>query len=203
MTTTLTDDELARIKREVLDNVLDFGAVPYITVLSVYNIIRDHVVSSSVAPTTSSTAVTSTGAAVLTLASITDYSAGQRIVLDADDARETVTIRAVVGSTVSVVCRYLHAGTYPVEVESPLTIVRGLLSDLVTMEQAQRRAVQSLGLKRVDEVEWFGASGEKTIGAELSARRMSLRMELAEACGIGYIVRTQLAKRAGLSIEVY
>jgi len=203
MTTTLTDDELARIKRECLDNVLDFGATPYISVLSIYTIIRDHVVSSTVDPTTSSTAVTATGAAVLTLASVTGYVAGQRIVLDVDDARETVTIRTVSGSTVSVVCRYLHAGSYPVEVESPLTLVRGILSDLVTMEQAQRRNVQSLGLKRVDEVEWFGAAGEKTIGAELNERRMKLRMELAEACGIGWVVRQGMARRAGGSVEVY
>ena len=202
-TTTLTDDELARVKRECLDNVLDYGAVPYINVLSVYQIIRDHVVSSSVAPTTSSTAVTSAGAAVLTLASVTDYASGQRVVLDVDDVRETVTIRAVSGSTISVVCRYLHSGIYPVEVESPLTIVRGLLSDLVTMEQAQRRAVQSLGLKRVDEVEWFGANGERTIGAELNERRMKLRMELAEACGIGWVIRERMARRAGGSVEVY
>lgn len=203
MTTTLTDDELARIKREVLDNVMDYGATPYISVLSVYSIIRDHVISSTVAPTMSSTAVTSAGAAVLTLASITDYASGQRVVLDVDDARETVTIRNVIGSTVDVVCRYLHSGVYPVEVESPLTIVRGLLSDLISMEQYQRKAPASAGLKRVDEVEWFGAQGEKTIGAELAARRQALRMELAEACGIGWVIRQGIARRSGGSVEVY
>ena len=29
---TLTDDELGRIKYEVLDNVLDIGAIPYISI---------------------------------------------------------------------------------------------------------------------------------------------------------------------------
>ena len=43
---TLTDDELSRIKMEVLDNVLSIGAIPYIGIKAVYAIIQENVVSS-------------------------------------------------------------------------------------------------------------------------------------------------------------
>ena len=37
---TLTDDEMARIKAELLDNVLSIGALPYASILAVYDLIR-------------------------------------------------------------------------------------------------------------------------------------------------------------------
>ena len=61
--TTLSADEIGRIKAEVLDNVLDIGAIPYVSIRAIYDTIQQHVVSSTVAPTTSSTAVTAPGAA--------------------------------------------------------------------------------------------------------------------------------------------
>jgi hypothetical protein len=201
--TTLTDDELARIKREVMSNVLDLGASPYIDQLSVFQLIRDHVVSSTVAPTTSSTAVTSTGPTVLTLDSVTGLVSGSRVVLDCDDQRETVTVRAVMGSTISVVCRKLHGGTYPVEVESPLTTVRGLLSDLISMELLERDAPASAGLKKADEVEWFGGGGDDSPMKALARRRAALRMELANVLGIGWVLREALARGRGGNFEAY
>lgn len=200
---TLTDDEMARIKREILDVLLSYGAIPHFRIRPVYDLIRDTVVSSSVDPTTSSTAVTAAGPTTLTLASVTGYAAGQRVALDVDAQREIVTIRAVVGSTISVICQKTHGGTYPVEVESALTIVRGLLSDLIACEEYERAAPASAGLKRVDEVEWFGGSGERSLAATLADRRASLRADLATALGLGEIYRAGLARRGGGSVEVY
>lgn len=202
--TLLGDDELARIKVECLDNVLDVGAVPYIGIRAVYDIIQAHVVSSSVAPTTSATAVTAAGPAVLTLASVTGLASGSRVVLDVDSVREVVTVRAVVGSTISVVCRRLHSGTYPVEVESPLTIVRGLLADLAALDDQEQDATVSAGLKRVDEVEWETGAGA-SIADRLLARRTELRERLARACGISHVLTAgrALARGAGGSFEVY
>ena len=51
--TTLSEDEIGRIKAEVLDNVLDIGAVPYVSIRAIYDTIQQHVVSSTIAPTTS------------------------------------------------------------------------------------------------------------------------------------------------------
>lgn len=198
---TLLDSEIAVIKREVLDNVMDYGATPYIGVLSVYNVIQDHVISSTVAPTTSATAVTVAGPTVLTLVSVTGLVAGMRVVIDTDDLRETVTIRAIVGSTVSVICNNLHSGTYPVEVESPLTLVRGILSDLNNLDTYQRAAPGTAGLRKADEVEW--ATGSESPLHTLMARRTQLRVELANACGIGWVLRDIRARNSGSSYEAY
>lgn len=200
---TLTADEMARIKSELDDNVADYGAQPYLDVRAVYDVIRDHVVSSSVAPTTSSTAVTAAGPTTITLASATDYAAGQRVVIDVDDAREVVTIRSLTGAVASIVATKTHSGTYPVEVESGLTIVRGILSDLITLDTQSRAQVGSaLGLKRVDEVEWNTDSGG--IIAAFAAQRQLLRRRLANATGLATLYAMNRARGAGGSgFEAY
>lgn len=192
---TLTDIELDRIKFEAMDNVLGFGAVPYASIRNVYGIIQDNVQSSSVDPTTSSTAVTSAGAVTLTLVAATGITAGTRVVLDVDNAREVVTVRSVAGSVISVVCAKTHAGTYPVEIESALTIVRGLLADLETLSQQERTLYSSAGVKSVDgEIEFFGPSERGgALGAIMSARTAK-RLELARSCGIAWIVREVLTR---------
>lgn len=199
---TLTDDELARIRAELLDNVLDNGATPYFNVRSVYDVIRDHVAGSDVAATTSASAVTAAGPTTITLASATGYAAGQRIQLDADAARETVTIRSLSGAVASVVCAKTHSGTYPVEVESALTLVRGTLADLAALEQVSTQAaLGALGIKRVDEVEFFGTADGGSVAASVAALRASLRRELAARVGLS---RLLAASQGGpSSFEVY
>lgn len=203
MTTLLGDDELSRIKAECMDSVLDVSAAPYFDIRAIYDVIQAHVPSSATAATTSATAVTAVGPTTLTLASVTGLASGSRVVLDVDSVREVVTVRAVVGSTISVVCRRLHSGTYPVEVESPLTIVRGLLADLASLDDQEQDATSSAGLKRVDEVEWDTTSGA-SISDRLVARRAELRNRLARACGISYILNAGRALARGSSgVEVY
>lgn len=200
---TLTDAEMDRIKYECLDNVLGFGAVPYISIKNVYGIIRDNVTGSSTPPTSSSTAVTAAGPVTLTLASVTGLAVGTRVVLDVDQAREVVTVRNVTGLTISVICAKLHSGTYPVEIESALTIVRGILTDLTQLEIATRNAFSKAGIKQVDEIVFFGDGDSKTVADSVADQRTNMRFELARACGIEWIVRAALARRAGGSFEVY
>lgn len=205
---TLTDDELARIKAEVFDNLLGLGAVPYFDVRTLYPVIRDNVVSSSVDATTSSTSVTSPGATTITLASATGYAAGQRIVLDVDDQRETVTIRSLSGAVASVVCRYTHSGVYPVAVESPLTLVRGYISDLITLEQVERGAFDTAGVRRVDEIEFFGRAEGGSKLQVVNETRNRLRAKLASALNLTKIMaemkaRSDAALGAGGAWEAY
>lgn len=196
---TLTDDELGRIKTEVLDNVLDQQATPWFEVRALYNVLRDNVISSSVAPTSSTTTVSAAGPTTLTLASVTGLTAGMKVQLDVDQARETVTIRAISGLTISVICRKAHLGTYPVEVESPLTLVRGVLADLAAIESgAAIDSLESLGLKRVDEVEW--RDGE-TITHAIENARNALRARLASMCGLTGIYNA--ARNRGSTLSVY
>ena len=200
---TLSEIELDRIKFEAMDNVLGFGAVPYASIRNVYGIIQDNVSSSSVDPTTSSTAVTAAGAATLTLAVATSIVAGTRVVLDVDDSREVVTVRNVSGSVISVVCTKAHAGTYPVEIESALTIVRGLLADLETLSQRERTLYASAGVKSVDEIEFFGPMERGGALGAIMGARIAKRHELARACGIDWIVREALARSNAGSYEAY
>lgn len=202
MTTTLTDDELARIKAELLDNVLSLGAEPYIGIRAIYDVIRDNVVSSSVSPTTSSTAVSAAGPTTITLASATGYAAGQRIVLDVDGSREVVTLRSLSGTVASVICRKTHSGTYPVEVESAITIVRGLLSELEAVRDQIADARASAGLRRVDEVEWMDAASGRTQLDEMHRARELLRRDLAYALGLRGIYEASKQSGAG-RFEVY
>lgn len=178
---TLTDDEMMRVRAELGAHLLSSTAEPLIGTSPLWAVIRDNVVSSSVSPTTSATTVSTAGPVVLTLASATGYVAGQSIQIDCDAERETVTIRNVSGSTISVICRKAHSGTYPVEVESPLTIVRGLLTDLRRIEQGDMLAAfDALGIKQVDEVV-FADGGQLRY---IDRARTMLRNKLATACGV-------------------
>jgi hypothetical protein len=195
--TTLSSDEMARIKLELGDTVLAVGAQPWIGIRSVWDVIQTYVESSSVAPTSSSTTVSAAGPTTITVASATGLTAGMRVQLDCDGQRETCTIRNVAGSVLSVVARKTHSGTYPVEVESALTLVRGVLSDLISLEQVTSLAsFDSLGLRRVDEVEW----SERGQSYWIEYGRGILRRRLATACGVGWIYT---ASRGSSALEVY
>jgi len=196
---TLTDDELARIKAEVLDNVLDQLATPWFDVRAIYEVLRDNVLSSSVAPTSSTATVSAAGPTTLTLASVTGLTVGQKVQIDCDAQRETVTIRAISGLTISVICRKTHSGTYPVEVESPLTLVRGVLSDLAMLETgAALDSLDALGVKRVDEVEF---RDDETITLAIERARYQLRSRLASLCGLGFILNSSRGR--GGNVAVY
>lgn len=203
--TTLTDDEIKRIGAEVGIDVLSPTAFPYAGAFTSYmDVIRDYVQSSSTAAVTSTTAVTAAGPTLLTPSSTTGYVAGTKIVLDCDDARETVTLRAIVTGQFSVVCRKTHGGTYPIEVESGLTLVRGILSDLALLEELERGGWQSLGLKRVDEVEWFGANEGGDISQRIRAAREAGRARLASMVGLSDVFQFRRAMAAGpSSFEAY
>ena len=194
---TLTLIEMQRIKYELGDTVLNVGAQPWIGIRSVWNVIKDNVLGSDTPATSSSTTISAVGATTITVASATDLSVGTRVQIDVDGQRETVTIRNVSGSVLSLIARKLHSGTYPVEIESSLTIVRGLLADLTALEQVNTLAsFDALGLRRVDEVEW----AEKGSAYYIEFGKGLLRRKLASACGVGWIYA---AARGSGALEVY
>jgi len=199
---TLTQNELARIKREVLDNVLDVGAVPYFSILAIYEVIQQNVSSADTPPTTSSTAIATAGPVTIVVADATGLSAATMIQLDAGDARETCPIKYVSGTSVSINATKPHGGTYPIEIESPLTLVRGTLSDLAMVQQQINKARTKLGLKRVDEVEWFSAQEGGSSVMQLREEQSRLRMDLASMCGIaGWLRNAEMA--GGGNVSVY
>ena len=202
---TLTEDEMERIKAELYVHVLDTGAAPYFNFPAAFDVVRDHVTSSTVASTTSTTTVSAAGPTTITLASATGYVAGQRIVIDCDEAREVVTIRSLAGAEASVVCKKTHSGTYPIEVESGLTIVRGIMADIESVDQSQRGGVDSVGVKRVDEIEFFGLNEGGSAIASGERYRAMLRTRLAATCGVTAMFNKLRAEASGVisAAEVY
>lgn len=195
---TLTADEMGRIKYELNDAVLSYNALPWIGIRVVWDVIQTSVESSSTPATSSSTAITAAGPVTITVASATGLSVGTRVQLDCDGQRETCSVRNVAGSVLSLVARKLHSGTYPVEIESPLTIVRGCVADLAALEQVNSLAsFESLGLRRVDEIEW----DERGSGYWVDWARNNLRRSLARALGVEYIF--DAARSRGANLEVY
>lgn len=201
---TLTDDELARVRRELLDNVLAVGAWPMVDYRHVYTIIRDNVTSSSVAATSSNTAVAANaGSTTITVADATGLSVGARVVVDVDGQRETVTVKSLSGSVLGVVLQKAHGGTYPVEIESALTLVRGVLSDLVAAQDELNTARKTGGIKKVDEVEFFGRSDGGSRLQELRAEQYRLRLDLARMCGLSQWVRNAEGSGGAGGFEAY
>lgn len=202
----LTDAELMRIRAELFDNVLNIGAVPMIDIHVVYTTVIQPNLSSSSVSTTSSTTVTTVGPNTLTLASVSGLTAGvSRIVIDVDESREVCTVRDIAGSTVSVICQRTHSGTYPVAEESGLTIVRGIIADLEALDQTQRNNINSAGVKRVDEIEFFSAAEGGSLLVQAENFRNVLRQRLANALGVTALLRDLMA-RAGAgngTVEVY
>jgi len=194
---TLTLIEMQRIKYELGDAVLNVGAQPWIGIRSVWNVIKDNVLGSDTAPTSTSTTISAAAATTITVVSAVDLVAGTRVQIDVDGQRETCTIRNVAGSVLSLVARKVHSGTYPVEIESSLTIVRGLIADLTALEQVNTLGTfDALGLRRVDEVEW----AEKGASYWVEYGKGLLRRKLASACGVGWIYSSS---RGSSGLEVY
>lgn len=195
---TLTADEMGRIKYELNDAVLSYNALPWIGIRVVWDVIQTSVESSITPATSSSTAITAAGPVTITVASATGLNVGTRVQLDCDGQRETCSVRNVAGNVLSLVARKIHSGTYPVEIESPLTIVRGCVADLSALEQVNSLAsFESLGLRRVDEIEW----DEKGSGYWVDWARNNLRRSLARALGVEYIF--DAARARGANLEVY
>ena len=182
----LTDDEIARIKTELWDHVLSIGAEPYIGFHPVFNTVRDYVLSSATPATSSSTAVTTAPVqTTLVVVDATGYTVGCKIVVDCDDSREVCSVRSLATNVVGVSLRKNHAGTYPVEIESPRTIVRGILFDLSKLETTIADALDTSGVKRADEVEFFGPNDGGNTVTQLLASQYKLRLELARRVGLG------------------
>ncbi len=154
----LLDSEVARIKYELGFNILTVGAEPYIGIAAIFSQVIQ-VYMGSGASTTSTTAVTAATTATpvtLTLASGTGFNRFDRVVIDVDDRQEIVTVENISGASLTVLLTKAHSGTYPVTVEGGESIVRGILGKLRAIETQISDAGSSAGIKKVDEIEFFG-----------------------------------------------
>ncbi len=194
----LLDSEIARIKHELGFPLLDVGAEPYIAHVALFEqVIKPYL--SGGAATTSSTSVSASAApspVALTLASVAGVSAGAALIVDVDARQERATVASISGSNVIVQLAKAHSGTYPVVVEGGESIIRSILMRLATIgESTIVDAVETAGLKRVDEIEFHPDGARITSVTKL---RDYWRDELASALGI-----ERLNRNVGDSIAVY
>lgn len=189
---SLLDSELARLKAELGISVLTVGAEPYIGITRLFELVIQPYTSAG-AVTTSATAVVSANPAApvaLTLASATGFASGARVVVDVDSRQELATIQSLAGSAMTVVLSLAHTGTYPVTVEGGESIIRDMLKRIATATDALTQGLASIGVKKVDEIEFFSARDMNlTLGAfgGIWRAREMLRRELAEVLGIPYM----------------
>jgi hypothetical protein len=179
----LLDSEVARCKAELGYPLLS-QANPYIGITLLFEqVVQPYIVAG--AKTTSSTAVVAADEptpSTLTLADITGVHAGDRVSVDVDDRQESATVQSLTGSTIVVLLKGAHTGTYPVTVEGGEQIVREILARIRATKTEMGGTFGEGALKKVDEVEFYQTGGSlfSTLGSQL----MFWRDELAAALGI-------------------
>lgn len=194
----LLTSEVARIRAELGYPVLTTAAEPYIGIAAVFTAVIQPYTQMG-ASTTSSTPVTAASSPTpqtIVVASATDISAGDVLIVDVDSRQERATVQSISGTSVTLHLSNAHSGTYPVTVESGESIIREILQQLAYLASGlngKKSAISSLasraGVKRVDEIEFFG--GGSTIGAQgldpvaqVLKLREYWRDELASVLGI-------------------
>lgn len=203
----LSNQDVDRVKRELGYNVLGIGALPYIDHVVIFDVVQQNVGSDTT--TTSSTTVTASSSGpvpvALTLASATGFAPLARVVVDVDARQEVATVQSVSGATITLQLALAHSGTYPVTVEGAESLVRELLRQLAALSGyggTLTNAASQAGVKKVDEIEFFGAGagGGGSRIETLEARQMRLRDELSAVTGIPNMWRMRAGANQGVAL---
>jgi len=204
----LSDSEIQRIRSELGYNVLSIGAEPYIQYTAIFEQVIQQYINTEAATTSSTTVTASTAPAVVTLTvgSTTGFTAGDTVIVDVDSLRERATIRHVASATTfTVLLKNAHSGTYPVQLESGETIARDIIEKLDGVAAQIQSAATTAGIKKVDEIEFFGKAG---YGSEsqldsLTKMRDYWRNQLSAALGVVSMWNVMKAQRGGAYLELY
>lgn len=164
----LTTSEVEALRRHLQYGNIGVGAYPN-TPDGFYEVFYD-VISpylSTGTETSATTAITANTTATVTPASMTGIAVYGRLIVDADEAAEVVTVKAVTASTFVAAFKKAHAASgYPIATDSGVARLRLLLNDadkaFTTMTGST--ITSSAGLKSVGRgaVEWFGAGSVLT-----------------------------------------
>jgi hypothetical protein len=186
---SLTDGELARIKAELGYHLVGVEGVAYVGWNALFETIIQPYLDTGTS-TTSATAVTAASTATpvtLTLTSATGLASGDRVVIDVDSRKETVTIQSLSGTSMTVQLSLAHSGTYPVVLaDSGEAIVREILTRIRETKAEMATAFGLGSLKRADDLEWYQAGGNLssqfgTLGENLAHWRGELSATLGVA----------------------
>jgi hypothetical protein len=180
----LTAGEVEALRRHLQYGNIGVGAYP-LSEGGFYEVFYD-VISpylSTGTETSATTAITANTTTTVTPASMTGIAVYGRLVVDADEAAEVVTVKAVTASTFVAAFKKAHAASgYPIATDSGVARLRLLLNDadkaFATMTGST--ITSSAGLKSVGRgaVEWFGA------GAVLSAVQQQYRAILDQIASL-------------------
>lgn len=193
----LLTSEIQRLRFELGYNTMGVAAEPYVE----YHGALDRIIAlylNGGAVTTSATEVTASSSpaqVTLTLASATGFSQYDAVIVDVDSRQERATVQNVSGSTISLLLKNAHAGTYPVTVEGGESIVRDILKKIENVNERTSSASATAGLKRAEDIEWYGSS-EGGVGAVIRDQlklRMYWRDQLASALGVTNLWRMRMA----------
>lgn len=187
----LTDAEIQRIRYELGYPNLNTAAEPYIGIAAVFTQVIQPYTLGGVS-TTSATPVTAASTPTpqsLVLSDATGFSAGAIVIVDVDGRQERATIQSLSGASITVQLSLAHSGTYPVVLEGGESIIRDILAELRRVSDAIGNLRDRVGLKRADEIEFFG--GGQTLasqGIDPMTHTLNLREywrdELARCLGI-------------------
>jgi hypothetical protein len=196
----LTASELNRCKAELGYNLIGVNQ-PYIGTTSIFEqVIQPYLLTGAI--TTSSTVVaeqTEPMAVTLTLASATGFSQFDRVIVDVDGAQEAASVRAISGSSITLLLSGAHSGTYPVTVEAGEAIVRENLRRIMDVKANMGEVFGEGQLKKVDEVEFYQSPGN--LFGNLGSQLTFWRNELAACLGITSMWQQRAA--AGQRLAVY
>lgn len=199
----LLDSEIQRIRYELGYTLLDVNSEPYVEYFGTINRIVALYLNAG-ATTTSSTTVAVADTLTqrtLTLASATGFVAGATIYVDVLPQQERAVIQSVSGSNVVVYLQKAHVGSYPVTVDGGESIIREKLAQLYAIDEKLSAALNTAGLKRVDDIEFYGGTKATSQAVMLSQLRDMRRDELASALGVVNLYR--LRRGGSQSFSVY
>jgi len=207
----LLQSELVRLKAELGYGVLTNSAAAYVQTTALFEqVVAVYLTGGAVTTATTTVAAADTPTPVtLTLASATGFAAGALVYVDVDARQESATVQAVSGSTITLLLSLAHGpGSYPVTVEGGEAIVREILGRLralggagVATGAAVAEATGSGGVKKVDEVEFFGTTEASTAAfTSLQKQRMYWRDELASVLGVQNLWRVRQGQGGAVSL---
>lgn len=211
----LSQSELERLRTELGYNAIGVGAEPYISTVRVFDdVVNKFITAGSI--TTSTTLVTAVvppsgpQPVTLTLASATGFGLQDRIWIDLDARSEAALVESFSGNDVVVLLAKDHGpDPYPVTVERGEAIVREILATIAAIKArlgAQGTLKSSVwsgaGLKRADEVEWYGPmagmGGASPVATALRSELMAWRDELASVVGVANMWRVRMGQGLGV-----
>ena len=174
------DALLDRIRYELGYSAVTQTGEPYVSWTLLPDVAFDNLGSGAETTTATAVATADVGTAVtLVLTSGTGFVSNVRIHVDVGAQREVVVAQSVVTTALTARFTKVHAGTYPVEVESGESMLRTLIFKLDDIRDQIQDSFATAGIKVADEVEFFEGAGGDAVLASLWGQRQRWRAELA------------------------